>query len=168
MWTWGPRVYSLKADGWKDIGGIPLFHLNYKAAIWLGNDFLIQKATSMIGRTGWYLIVSYDMSREEFKEITRVYFELRFGNSHGDKYICLMNWYQPSIFQKLTRLTFGPWRIHGNCGLWLSCLRELRAITHIFEAPAYFEKCWNSDSGRWKGKHSAWSQEWYLQNDTLQ
>jgi hypothetical protein len=70
-------VYSLKADGWKDIGGIPLFHLNYKAAIWLGNDFLIQKATSMIGRTGWYLIVSYDMSREEFKEITRVYFELQ-------------------------------------------------------------------------------------------
>jgi hypothetical protein len=56
---------------------IPLFHLNYKAAIWLGNDFLIQKATSMIGRTGWYLIVSYDMSREEFKEITRVYFELQ-------------------------------------------------------------------------------------------
>ncbi|KAG6743539.1 hypothetical protein POTOM_052238 [Populus tomentosa] len=44
--------YLQEEDDYKDSGGIPLFHLNYKAAIWLGNDFLIQKATSMIGRTG--------------------------------------------------------------------------------------------------------------------
>uniref|UniRef100_A0A6N2JZ35 ER membrane protein complex subunit 3 n=1 Tax=Salix viminalis TaxID=40686 RepID=A0A6N2JZ35_SALVM len=62
------RVYSLKADEWKNIGAIP-YHLGYKAAIWLGNDFLIWKATRGLGRAGKYLIVSYDMSREEFKEI---------------------------------------------------------------------------------------------------
>jgi F-box interacting protein len=62
------RVYSLKAGEWKDIGTIP-YHLGYKAAIWLGNDFLIWKATIGLGRTGRYLIVSYDMSKEEFKEI---------------------------------------------------------------------------------------------------
>ncbi|KAJ6779072.1 hypothetical protein OIU74_002789 [Salix koriyanagi] len=34
-----------------------------QAAIFLGNHFLIQKVTSRLGRTGWYLIVPYDMSR---------------------------------------------------------------------------------------------------------
>lgn len=62
------RIYSLNADKWKDIGHIP-FHLGYKAALWLGNEYLVWKATRGPGIRGSYLVVSYDMKKEEFKEI---------------------------------------------------------------------------------------------------
>ncbi|KAJ4822579.1 hypothetical protein Tsubulata_018838, partial [Turnera subulata] len=62
------RIYSLNTNEWKKIGSVP-FHLGYRAGIWLGNEFIVWKATCGFGRTVRFQIASFDMDREEFKEI---------------------------------------------------------------------------------------------------
>ncbi|KAJ8770516.1 hypothetical protein K2173_018007 [Erythroxylum novogranatense] len=62
------RVYSLSTNKWKKIGVIP-FHLGYRTAIWLGNEYFVWKASRVTGQRVTSLVVSFDMNREEFKEI---------------------------------------------------------------------------------------------------
>lgn len=65
------QIYSLREDQWRKTVNVP-FHISSRAAIWLENeDTLVWKASCGFGQTMKVLIVSFDMSREAFEEVTR-------------------------------------------------------------------------------------------------
>ncbi|KAJ6921690.1 F-box protein CPR1-like [Populus alba x Populus x berolinensis] len=144
------RVYSLKAGEWKDIGAIP-YHLGYKAAIWLGNDFLIWKATIGLGRTGRYLIVSYDMSKEEFKEIPQpivnhndeLHMEVSvldglvstfYLSKHDEAHIWSMKEYGVTDSWELRFVIKLPWRVENYNYIFLKPLTILKNGEILIEA----------------------------------
>ncbi|GAV65220.1 hypothetical protein CFOL_v3_08735, partial [Cephalotus follicularis] len=62
------RVYSLRNNTWKKTPDVP-FHISSRAGLWLGNEFLVWKASRGFGRRMSTLVVCFDMEKEEFREI---------------------------------------------------------------------------------------------------